>query len=96
MNPVGQVIELVLWLFLVALLTRLVVDYIQMFARAWVPRGPALVVLEGVYTVTDPPIALFRKLIPPLRLGGMVLDLSLLLVLLAVYLLQLLNRSIWT
>ena len=40
--------------FIVLLFVRLVVDWIQMFARSWVPRGPVLVVLEGVYTITDP------------------------------------------
>lgn len=66
----------VLRLFLYALLGRLVLDYVQMFARSWVPHGFWLVVCEGVYTVTDPPIRLLRKVIPPLRFGGISLDLS--------------------
>ncbi|HEX6445971.1 MAG TPA: YggT family protein [Streptosporangiales bacterium] len=66
----------VLRLFLYALLGRLVLDYVQMFARSWVPHGFWLVVCEGVYTVTDPPIRLLRRVIPPLRFGGVSLDLS--------------------
>lgn len=66
----------VLRLFLMVLLGRLVLDYVQMFARSWVPHGFWLVVCEGVYTVTDPPIRALRKVIPPLRLGGISLDLS--------------------
>lgn len=66
----------VLRLFLYALLGRLVLDYVQMFARSWVPHGFWLVVCEGVYTVTDPPMRLLRRVIPPLRLGGISLDLS--------------------
>lgn len=66
----------VLRLFLYALLGRLVLDYVQMFARSWVPHGFWLVVCEGVYTVTDPPMRLLRRVIPPLRLGGLSLDLS--------------------
>lgn len=66
----------VLRLFLYALLGRLVLDYVQMFARSWVPHGFWLVVCESVYTVTDPPIRLLRRVIPPLRFGGISLDLS--------------------
>lgn len=66
----------VLRLFLYALLGRLVLDYVQMFARSWVPHGFWLVVCEGVYTVTDPPMRLLRRVIPPLRFGGISLDLS--------------------
>ena len=73
---------------------RLVVDWIQMFARSWTPTGPVLVVLEGVYTTTDPPIKALRKVLPPLRLGGVALDLSFLVVLLICYILQSLNASL--
>ena len=94
MSPVGLVVELVLYVFLVLLMIRFVVDWIQVFARSWTPKGPVLVVLEGVYTVTDPPVKAFRRVIPPLRLGSMMLDLSFLALLLVVYLLLILNRSL--
>lgn len=93
MIVLGLVLELVLYFFLVLLMIRFVVDWIQLFARSWSPRGPLLVVLEGVYSATDPPVKAFRRVIPPLRLGGMMLDLSFLALLLVVYLLLLLNRS---
>ena len=94
MESVGLVIELVLYVFLLLLLGRFAVDWIQMFARSWVPRGPLLVVLEGVYTATDPPVKAVRRILPPLRLGGMAIDLSFIVVLLVVYLLRLLNQSL--
>jgi len=93
-NFVGQLIELVLGTFIVLLIVRLVVDWIQMFARSWVPKGPMLVVLEGVYTITDPPVKALRKVIPPLRLGGVAIDLSFIAVLLICYILLSLNRAI--
>ena len=77
----------VLRLFLYALLGRLVLDYVQMFARSWVPHGFWLVVCEGVYTVTDPPMRLLRRVIPPLRLGGVSLDLSFIVLFFAVIIL---------
>lgn len=94
MRPVGLTIELVLSIFIALLFVRLIVDWIQLFARSWVPKGPVLVVLEGVYTTTDPPIRALRKVLPPLRLGGVALDLSFLAVLLLLYLLRALNSAI--
>jgi YggT family protein len=93
-NIVGQLIELILGTFIVLLFVRLIVDWIQMFARSWVPHGPVLVVLEGVFTITDPPVKALRKVIPPLRLGGVAIDLSFIAVLLICYILLSLNRAI--
>jgi YggT family protein len=73
---VGSTLALILWLFFVLLIARLVLDYIQMFARSWRPTGVLLVVAEVVYTITDPPLKALRRLIPPLRLGSITLDLS--------------------
>jgi YggT family protein len=75
-SPVGQVLIVVLWLFFVLLIARLVLDYIQMFARSWRPTGPLLVIAELIYTITDPPLKALRRLIPPLRIGSVTLDLS--------------------
>jgi YggT family protein len=89
----GVLIELILWFFILFLLARLVADYVQMFARSWEPKGFILVLMELLYSVTDPPIKLLRRLIPPIRMGGISLDLSLLIVLLLCYILQLINAN---
>jgi YggT family protein len=91
---IGGIIELVLSAFIVLLFVRLIVDWIQIFARAWTPRGPVLVVLEGVYSATDPPVKALRRIIPPLRLGGVAIDLSFVALLLICYILLKLNRAI--
>lgn len=88
-SPVGQILILLLWLFFILLIARLVLDYVQMFARSWRPSGPLLVVAEVVYTITDPPLKALRKVIPPLRLGSISLDLSFLV------LIVLVNIGIW-
>ena len=93
MVAVGIVIELFLWFYILFVLARLVADWVQMFARSWVPRGPVLVLMEVIYTATDPPIRLFRRFIPPLRLGGASLDLSVIFVLLICYVLSFVNRQ---
>lgn len=87
MHIFWQVVYDLLWVFIGLLWVRFVVDWVQVFARSWQPRGLLLVLLEGVYSLTDPPIKALRRVIPPLRLGGMALDLSFLIVLLAAYLL---------
>ncbi len=74
---------LVLLLFVIAMLIRLVYDWIQVFARDWRPRGLALVVAEGVYTVTDPPLRWLRARIKPLRIGGIALDLAFIIIMVA-------------
>ncbi|MBD2758593.1 YggT family protein [Yimella sp. cx-573] len=74
----------VLYLYFIVLLARLVFDWIQVFARDWRPRGPLLVVAETVYTLTDPPLKALRKVIPPLRLGQVRLDLAFLILMLGV------------
>ncbi len=89
---VGVVLELVLWFYILLLLARIVADWVQMFARSWQPQGPVLVLLEMIYTATDPPIRLFRRFVPPLRLGGQGIDLSILFVLLICYVFLYINR----
>jgi YggT family protein len=86
---VGQILILVLWLFFILLIARLVLDYVQMFARSWRPRGPLLIVAEIIYTITDPPLRALRKVIPPLRIGSVSLDMSFLVLVILV------NIGIW-
>jgi len=93
-NVVGQIIDLILWLFLALLFVRFIVDWVQVFARSWTPKGPILVLLEVVYSITDPPIMFFRRFIPPLRLGSVALDLSFMIVIIICYLMLILNRSL--
>ena len=95
MEIIGGVINLVLQIFLILLFARFVVDWVQVFARNWVPRGAVLVVLEIIYSVTDPPIKFIRRFVPPLRLGSIMLDTSFIIVLISCYLLLELNRIVF-
>ncbi|MDQ0307809.1 YggT family protein [Kitasatospora herbaricolor] len=76
-----------LTVFLVFLLFRLVMDWVFQFARSWQPGKAMVLVLEATYTVTDPPLKLLRRFIPPLRLGGVALDLSFFVLMIIVYVL---------
>jgi YggT family protein len=74
----------VLWIYWLILIGRLIFDWVQVFARDWRPKGPLLIIAEAIYTVTDPPLNFLRRFIPPLRLGQVSLDLSFLVLILAV------------
>ncbi|MFT4287325.1 YggT family protein [Nocardioides sp.] len=93
MSTVWVIVYVALFVFMGLLWVRFIVDWVQVFARSWEPRGPLLVALEGVYSTTDPPIKALRRIIPPLRLGGMALDLSFLIVMITVYILMLIARQ---
>jgi YggT family protein len=77
----------VLSVYLVLLIVRLIFSWIQVYAREWHPTGVLLVVAEGVYSATDPPLRFLRRYIPTLRLGNVALDLSFMLLFLVVYVL---------
>lgn len=77
---IGYVLVL---LFIIAMLVRLVFDWVQVASREWRPSGASLLLAEVVYTVTDPPLKALRAVIPPLRIGGIALDLAFLIVMIA-------------
>ena len=95
MEVAGGLIEGLLWFFIALLWIRFVVDWVQIFARQWTPRGVLLVALEVVYSITDPPIKALRRVIPPLRIGSISLDLSFLIVMIGAYVLLQVNRQIF-
>jgi YggT family protein len=73
--------------YLVLLIVRMIFSWIQVYARSWSPSGILLVVAEGVYSATDPPLRFLRRYIPSVRLGSVALDLSFMLLFLVVYVL---------
>ncbi|HET9876715.1 MAG TPA: YggT family protein [Mycobacterium sp.] len=72
----------VFWLLLIA---RVVIEFIRSFSRDWHPKGAAVVILEIIMSVTDPPVKLLRRLIPQLTIGAVRLDLSIMLLLLVAF-----------
>ena len=91
----GQIIEGVLWTFIGLLWIRFIVDWVQVFARSWEPRGPLLVLLEIVYSITDPPIKALGRVVKPIRIGNFALDLSFILVMILAYVALAVNRQIF-
>jgi YggT family protein len=70
------ILTYVLYVYLLLLIGRLIVSWIQAFARSWSPTGVILVLAEAIFTATDPPLRFLRRFLPTVRLGSVALDLS--------------------
>nr|WP_255727237.1 MULTISPECIES: YggT family protein [unclassified Nesterenkonia] len=84
---------LLLTIYQFALVVRIVFDLTQQYARSWRPKGFALMIAVGVYTITDPPIRWIQRKVPPLNLGGVSLDMGFLLVFLVVVIAKMVLRG---
>jgi YggT family protein len=71
-----EVLTYLLTIYLVILVGRMIFGWVQVFAREWRPSGILLVVAEGIFTATDPPLKFLRRFIRPLRIGMVAMDLS--------------------
>lgn len=84
--------------FFILMWVRFIFDWTRVLRPGWRPRGALLVVAELTYTITDPPVKLARRAVPPLRLGGVALDLSgsivMLGVIVLIYIVQLIGASL--
>lgn len=87
MEIVFGILRLVLQVFQLVMWGRFIIDWIRVLSRNFRPRGPIAVAVELVYTVTDPPIRMFRRMLPPIRLGQVALDLGWLLTMLSCWIL---------
>lgn len=85
---VAAVLYYALTVFLVLLFLRLVFEYVFLLARSFRPTGAVAMLLELIYTVTDPPLRALRRVLPPLRIGGVSLDLAFLVLFIVVTILR--------
>lgn len=83
-----QIVSSVLLVFLILLFARFVVDWVMVLARGWRPHGFVAAGLEVVYATTDPPLKALRRVIPPLNLGSVRLDLGFMVLLIVVLFLR--------
>jgi YggT family protein len=83
-----QIVSSALFVFLILLFARFIVDWVMVLSRSWRPSGLVAAGLEVVYTTTDPPLKAVRKVIPPLNLGSIRLDLGFMVLLIAVVILR--------
>ena len=88
MPVVAHYLNLAIDLFIFVLFGRLILDYITVFNRDWRPRGIVLVIAEVIYSLTDPPLRAIRRYVRPIRLGTLSLDLSFLILIIGLQVIQ--------
>lgn len=88
MSILWQVVAFALLLFLLLLIARLVMDWVIMLSKGWRPGSGAAAGLEVIYSTTDPPLKLLRRVLPPLNLGSVKLDLGFMVLLIVVFVLR--------
>jgi YggT family protein len=74
-----------LYVFLALLFVRLIVGWVMVFARDWHPTGLMAATLELAFSATDPPLRALRRVLPPLRLGSISVDLAFIVVVVVTY-----------
>ena len=84
----ASILSSILSLYFLILLVRVVLDWVQLFARQWRPQGPVLVLANLVHALTDPPLRLIRQRVPMARLGGVGIDLSFLVLVFGIWIIQ--------
>ena len=94
MSIFWQIVSSVLLVFLILLFARFVVDWVMVLARGWRPSGLVAAGLEVVYATTDPPLKALRRVIPPLNLGSVRLDLGFMVLLIVVLILRNVTASL--
>jgi YggT family protein len=88
LSIVLQALYLLLYLFLIVLLARFVLSAVLQYGRRWQPGRGASAGLESVWSVTDPPLKALRRVIPPLRIGTVSIDLASLVLLVILFVLM--------
>ena len=83
-----QVVYLLLYTFILILLSRFVMGAVLQYGRRWQPGRGAAAALEVVWSVTDPPLNALRRVIPPLRIGTVSVDLASLVLLVILFVLM--------
>ena len=71
-------------LYILAVIGRLIVDWVMAVNPSWRPQGLLLPVVDVVFRLTDAPLSFLRRMVPPLRLGAVAIDLSIMILLIGV------------
>ncbi len=87
LSIVFQILYLLVYVFFLTLLARFVLGAVLQYGRRWQPGRSAAAALESVWSVTDPPLKALRRVIPPLRIGNVSLDLASLVLLVILFVL---------
>ena len=82
-------------LYTLVLIVRIIIEMIQSFSRQFNPPRWFMVIAEPLFVITDPPVKALRRIVPPMQMGGVALDLSVLVLFIILQLLQLIVRGVF-
>ncbi|MFH0410908.1 YggT family protein [Corynebacterium sp. L4756] len=95
MTAFGIILFALLRLYALVLIIRIIIEMIQSFSRNFNPPRWFMVIAEPLFVITDPPVKALRKVIPPLQMGGVALDLSVLVLFIILQILQVIVQVIF-
>ncbi|STD37950.1 hypothetical membrane protein [Corynebacterium striatum] len=95
MSTIGIILIFILRIYSWILIARIIIEMIQSFSRQFNPPRWFMVLAEPLFMVTDPPVRALRRLIPPLRMGGVALDVSIIVLFLLLSVLMMVVSSIF-
>ncbi len=81
-------VSFVLLLVQLLLVARALLDWSTVLAGPAVAGGFRSKLMSGVFAATEPILAPVRRLVPPLRVGGMAIDLAFIIVFFAIVLIR--------
>jgi len=91
----GIILLALLRLYTLVLIIRIIIEMIQSFSRQFNPPRWFMVIAEPLFVITDPPVRALRRLVPPMQMGGVALDMSVLVLFIILQLLQFLVQMIF-
>ena len=95
MTAFGIILLALLRLYTLVLIVRIIIEMIQSFSRQFNPPRWFMVIAELLFVITDPPVKALRRIVPPMQMGGVALDLSVLVLFIILQLLQLIVRGVF-
>lgn len=88
-----EIVSILAWIVHTALLisfyvlwARIILDFVRQMRHDWRPKGFWLLVSVWLMRLTDPPLRFVRRFVKPVRIGGAMLDIAMLVLLLALLL----------
>lgn len=91
----GIVLLILIQIYTLLLIARIVTEMIQAFSRNFQPPRWFVFIAEPIFMVTDPPVKALRKVIPPLQMNNVSLDLSVIVLFVIMMILQIVVRAIF-
>ena len=90
----GVILLVAIRLYTLVLVGRIIIEMIQSFGRTFQPPRWFIMIAEVLFVLTDPPVKALRRVIPPLRTGGVAVDMSVLVLFLLLMVVSMLVRAL--